>query len=469
MGFLGTLKPSFFQPRDPVAASTPASVPPAKSTEPPRTLAAPARASALKRSRPRKRLLLIGDSAQEREELARAAAPLAADWEMISAIGPAHAAELVTTKSFDGLVLDLRLLVSLGADLVEEATRRSPKLLCFLRYGENDREAIKHGVGTNMHYVSRECDAETFAATVRRAERLQLWTADPHIKQVSAQLRKLPVLPSLYEKAVTELQSATGSLDVVGELIAKDPIMTARMLQSVNSAYFALPRQIGTAGEAVMYLGAERTKSLLLLVGVLGQFDASKCGGFSLDSFWSHGMGVAALARALTMEETKNAKLADLAFTAGLMHDLGKLLLAANLTEQYATVPVIAKQRKLATCDAERDIFGASHAELGAYLLVNWGLPLAILEAVAWHHRPHLSNEREFSPLTAVHVADALENERACGSESANPSPVSRVYLKLLEMEGRMNRWREVAGLEPSSAFESREAQIRERYEARDN
>src|SRR5207244_98934 len=141
--------------------------------------------------------------------------------------------------------------------------------------------------------------------------------------------------------------------------------------------------------------------------------DKNGCPGFSHPQLWQHSMAVGAFAHAVTIAQTKDVKLADMAFTAGLLHDVGKLLLAANLPEAYCQVLKEAQGRIDSVSEPETKLLGASHAELGASVLGSWGLPVSILEAIAWHHCPDKSGDQLFSPLTAVHAANAVEQEKA--------------------------------------------------------
>lgn len=264
------------------------------------------------------------------------------------------------------------------------------------------------------------------------------------VKNLLVLMRKLPVLPNLYGQVVEKLQSPNGSLEVVAGMIGKDPLMTAKMLQLVNSAFFALAYEVTSPMEAVMVIGAERTKSLILLTKMFSQFDKTQCAGFEPEGLWKHLLSVASGSRTITLAETKDNKLADAAFTGGLLHDIGKLLLAANLPEEYSLMLQEAKRRTFPLHALELATFGATHSELGACMLATWGLPLPILEAIACHHTPLSSEDDAFSVLTAVHAANVIEDEKAAGKRGAAVKRMDPAYLAGLDLIGRRNRWREL-------------------------
>jgi len=127
------------------------------------------------------------------------------------------------------------------------------------------------------------------------------------------------------------------------------------------------------------------------------------------------------------------------------LHDIGKLLLAANLTPKYSqTLATVAHQR-LTVWEGERLAFGTSHAELGACLLGTWGLPLRMLRAIAWHHTPSETDDGQFSLLTAVHVANVLEHGKSGGADTVSLLKLDRPYLTRLGLADKWNRWSALA------------------------
>jgi putative nucleotidyltransferase with HDIG domain len=180
------------------------------------------------------------------------------------------------------------------------------------------------------------------------------------------------------------------------------------------------------------------------------QYDKTLCQNFDPEGLCRHLLAVGNSAKAITWAETKDAKMADVAFTAGLLHDIGKLMLAANLPDVYSPLLGQAKNRTFPIRGLEMVSLGATHAELGACLLATWGLPLPILDALAWHHTPILSEDPSFTVLTAVHAANVIEHEKT--SENATAAPVAHMdgaHLGRLGLSGRRNRWRQLCGGTP--------------------
>jgi len=150
---------------------------------------------------------------------------------------------------------------------------------------------------------------------------------------------------------------------------------------------------------------------------------------------------VGACAKRITQSESADHQTAEHAFTAGLLHDVGKLILAANLPQDYDAALTQANEQEISLSEAERQVFGASHAEVGAYLLGLWGLPTPIIEAVAFHHKPVESYGQKFGPLTAIHVANAFVNGDGLIQEQAEPTYLDFTYLTTLNLTDKLPTW----------------------------
>lgn len=144
------------------------------------------------------------------------------------------------------------------------------------------------------------------------------------------------------------------------------------------------------------------------------------------------------LARTMMRGEGGEAADCEDAFTAGMLHDMGKLMLADSLPEEFGQALALAEQEKISLTDAEQEIFGATHAGLAAYLLGLWGLPASVVEAVAFHQTPEKSDLNKYSPLTAVHVASSLADETGA-------TPLNTEYLARIGVMDRVDDWREAA------------------------
>lgn len=397
----------------------------------------------------RKRILLVGGPADGLEQLLQDLSPMETFWEMRSCNNPAHGLLELEQGPWDAVVASLEMDGVDGLAFLKETAARFPKALRIIRCEAEKKSKVQAVAGAMPQVLYKNADAETLCSSIVRGFRLNAWMEPAEVRTLVGRMRQLPSLPTLYTEVLHELNSPEGSLENVAKSVAKDPVMTAKMLQVVNSAFFSLARQIVDPAEAVMYLGAERTKSLILLAKVFSQFDQTKCRSFSLDEFWQHAMSTGTFAMAIVKQETKDNAMADLAFTTGLLHDVGKLLLAGNVAETYGPALEQAERRKISAREVELEAFGTTHSELGACLLATWGLPVPLLDAIAWHHNPMETNDTEFSITTAVHVANALYYEKRGDLTRGHASKIDARYINHLWLGDRPNLWRKLCGCAP--------------------
>jgi len=360
-----------------------------------------------------KRILFVDDEPLVLQGLERMLHAMRREWDMCFASSGAEALQKMAETPADVVISDMRMPNMNGAQLLNEIMRRYPKTVRFILSGFADQEMIMQCVGGTHQFLSKPCDGETLRNVVGRAVGMDAWVNNDKIKGLVSRMESLPSLPTLYFEIMEALGSPETTLNQVGATIAQDPAMTAKMLQMVNSAFFGLRRQIIDPTEAVLQLGLETIKSLVLGIHVFSEFEEVKDSPFSLEKLWMHSLATAGTARRIAQLERQERRIVEEAFTAGLLHDVGRLVLLANLSKQYVEAINQSKETSVPLIESERKVFGASHAEIGGYLLGLWGLPIPLVEAVVFHHHPRDCQSQAFTPLTAVHAANVLEHETA--------------------------------------------------------
>ncbi len=317
----------------------------------------------------KKRILFVDDEPNVLGGLRRMLYPLRGEWETAFASSGPDALAKLAESPFDVVVSDMRMPGMDGAQLLTEVMQRYPQVVRIVLSGQSDKEMILRSVGPAHQYLAKPCDAETLKQTIARACVLRDLLADERLKQLVTKVSSLPSLPTVYARMVEALQSPDASIQTVSRIVAEDVGMTAKILQLVNSAFFGLRRHVSSPSEAAVFLGLETIKALVLSIHVFSQFQGASVPGFSLEGLWKHSLAVGAGAKRLAAEENQDRRDVDHALMAGLLHDAGKLVLAANLPEQYAEALARAADSQGPPWQAERDVVGAGHAEVGAYLL----------------------------------------------------------------------------------------------------
>jgi HD-like signal output (HDOD) protein/CheY-like chemotaxis protein len=390
----------------------------------------------------KRRILFVDDEAMILQGLQRMLRSMRAEWEMEFVDGAEAALRLLNQKPFDVIVSDMRMPRMNGAELLTEVMKRHPTIVRLILSGYADKDLILKCVGSTHQYLAKPCDTDSLKATITRASNLEDSFRNERLKTLVRQMKHLPSIPTLYTQVVKKISRPDTSVEEIGSLVGRDMSMTAQVLKLANSAFFGLQQQLSSPEEAVAYLGLDTIKSLVLSIHAFSQFEKAETGALKIESLWSHSLQVASTAKRISKLEGQDAKTAEEAFTAGLLHDIGKLVLAVNLPNEYAEAVRLA-HTGLELPLAEHQVFGFNHADVGGYLIGLWGLPVPVVEAVALHHCPSRATQPAFSPLTSVHAANVLEWER---SNSANGTPGPQLddnYLGLVGVSCRLLAWRE--------------------------
>lgn len=391
----------------------------------------------------KRRILFVDDEPMVLQGLQRMLRGMREEWEMEFLDGGAKALARMAEQPVDVVVADMRMPGMNGAELLNEVMKRHPKTVRLILSGHADKDLILQCVGSTHQYLSKPCDPDALKATVLRASSLDGTLQSESLKKLVGQMTRLPSIPTLYMEIVDKANQPDSSLEDVARIIARDPGMTAKILKLVNSAFFGLRRELSSTEEAVAYIGLDTIKSLVLSIHAFAQFAHANSGGLTMESLWAHSLNVAARSKLIAQLEQADRKAVDEAFTAGMLHDVGKLVLAANMPEVFAQSVRLAETEGLEFYRAEIQVLGASHADIGGYLLGLWGLPVPVVEAIALHHQPALMPQPSFSPLTIVHAADVLVWEGMAAASPMGRPQLDADYLAAVGMTERVAVWRE--------------------------
>jgi len=390
-----------------------------------------------------KRILFVDDEVNVLDGLRRMLRPMRAEWDMAFALGGEQALAVLAEKPLDIVVTDMRMPGMDGATLLKEVRRNYPQIVRIVLSGHSSEEASLRSAGVAHQFLAKPCDAETLKQTINQTFALRSLLSDETLIRTLSQLKSIPSMPTLYKDIMEELNYADASVMRVGEIVAKDPGMTTKILQMVNSAFFGLPRQVSDPAQAASLLGTEIIKALVLGIDVFSQFEATSIDALTPDSVQKHCAETARIAKQIAIVEKAAKEIVDASFMAGFLHDIGKLILAQNMSDQYHDVMLRMREQNVSLCDAERAVLGATHAEVGAYLLGLWGLPDLMVQATAFHHCPSKCLGESFTPLTAVHVANCLSHEQTAADHRAAANELDTDYLKELDLADRVPVWRD--------------------------
>lgn len=412
-----------------------------------------------------KRILFVNNEAKTLNGLKRMR-PLGHEpWEMIFA-GTCHDTLAVMERgTVDAIVADVSVSGMSGVSLLDAVKTRYPGTVRIILSEERDEDAVARFAGPAHRCLAKPCNVADLRAALERTFALREFLAAPALKRIVSGMAALPVLPETYVALATELRFGDPCIRRVGRIVTGDVSLSSKLLQLVNSAFFGLHARVTRPEQAVSLLGIRRTRALVLSLKVFEEYGEND--GMPLarvQALQRHSLQVAALAQTIASIEGFDAAALDAAFLSGLLHDVGRLVLAANLPNDYAHwLRCVENATIHFPPESEQAAFGATHAQVGAYLLGLWGLPDAVVETVAYHHRPMSCWAETFGPLAAVHAADALFDGNRGGSPGQE---LDMCYLRRIGVAGRVNIWRGLSAALLERLGDAHEEKERENYES---
>jgi HD-like signal output (HDOD) protein len=356
-------------------------------------------------------ILFVDDENDVLEGYKRMLFPMKDDWPQFFSSNGNHALEILKKENIDVIVCDLRMPIMDGAVLLDEVKKLYPNILRLVLSGyQNDMKAIR-ATGVAHQFISKPCSAQSLKTTIEKSMFLKKYINNEQMLSVITGLGELPGLPDVYLKIEEEINETEVSLKYIADIIAQDISLVAKILQTVNSSFFGLRVRITNILEALSFLGVNIIKSLILYLKVFSLTDMSPKKINFCESVGKHSTLVAKIAQNISKEFQSEKYLDDDSYTAGVLHDIGKIILL-HLPDYEKNVQSLSNNRHLTYDEAEQELYGFSHAEAGAYLLGIWGLPETIVEATALHHQPQNIKHYDSLVLTSVHIANSFVNKR---------------------------------------------------------
>ena len=386
---------------------------------------------------PRRRILFVDDEPAILAGLQNLLYKERKRWDMVFAGSGDLALAACRALPFDVVVSDMRMPGMDGATLLGAIRDEFPSTVRIMLSGHAERETIVRVLPSIHQLLSKPCDAQTLRTVIERCLDTEATSRDAVIRSLIGRLDKLPSPPEVYFALAKARAAPNTTLADVSRIVQRDPGICAKVLQLVNSAYFGQGRTIASIEQAVSNLGTERLKFIAMTASVFSSTSPEReIAGFSLADLQETSIRVGTLARKLL----GRAPEAEEAFVVGLLHDVGRAILALGMTEIYGAV--VARSRDEVLVAVERELIGVTHAEVGAALLRIWGLPVRIVDVIQYHHDPLAAPEAIRDLAVAVHVASAL----------VEGAPIDRDALAAAGYADRLSAWCAIAETEARAA-----------------
>jgi len=367
------------------------------------------------------------------------------EWTMSFVSSGAKALQTLEKEPFDAIVSDMRMPGMDGAELLTEVRRRYPAMVRVILSGYSEEESVLRTIGPAHQFLAKPCSAQTLVDVLHRAIELRLVLESENLRTLLAGLKSLPTPSATYFQLVKYIDLPQASANGVAEIIGGDVAMTAELLKLTNSAYFSIPARVTTPLQAVRILGFETLRALVLRIGIFRSFKGLASMGRLMEDLNRDSFLMARIAKRIARSEKFEPHHVEEAFCAGMLCSIGMLVLLDTMPAKLNKVQsLIAKGTEV--LEAERQVFGGTHLQVGAYLLGLWGFNRAVVEAVAFCGLPSVAAGQNLDAAGVVHLARVLAgpspaySSQGKGSESAQVQ-LDRGYIEGLGLGGRLAGW----------------------------
>jgi len=351
------------------------------------------------------RILFVDDDLRFLEALRVGLGPRADTWSMTFVESGARALEELERAPQDVLVADVRMPAMDGAQLLRTVRERWPDTVRIVLSGAADLGDVVRLLPVAHQYLSKPCLARRLEEVIERSLDLKAILSKSVLRALLGGTDRLPAQPRVFSRLQVAMANEKISTREVSRIIRADAMVTAKVLQIVNSAFFRPARRVTSIEQAVTYLGFPAVRNLAMCAEVFAHRPRNgSTVPLNLERLQQHANRVAAVVHALTAETAWN----DDAVLSALLHDIGYWVLVQERPRELEKALEVAIADRIPMHEAETRVLGASHAEVGAYLLGLWGLPYPIVEAIARHHTPEAVRIGKFDVLPALAVAMAL-------------------------------------------------------------
>lgn len=382
-------------------------------------------------------VLFVDDEPLMRELYSSLSRELGEEFQVRAVASGSEALKLMEASPADIVVSDLSMPEMHGGEFLTTVERLYPEAMRVVISGKADQLAVARCLMYGHRYFLKPLKLKELAGLLTRISRLRKVIASEKVKRIVGRSDVIPTPPETYLRLTELLEDNESSMDDVAAVVESDPALTAKLLQVVNSAAFGIGGGITTVSQAVQIAGVEIVGALLLALQARNFSEKRIKNRQILSVFWDHSLDTATRCRAIARAEGLNTEDQAKCFTVGMLHDIGKLVLAANDEKEYSTLVTRAGREKTPLHLKELEIYGATHADIGAYLLGLWGLPDEIVNAVERHHSLGPDLGKKFNPVVCVHVAQNLL------PAAGRVADLDVEFLKGCKLIGRVPAWEE--------------------------
>lgn len=355
------------------------------------------------------RILFVDDEPEVINGYRRLFFKLRNEWDQHFASSGEEALKIIEQNKIDVVVSDMRMPGMDGDELLTIIQNKHPQILRIILSGHQNQIKIIKSLSSAHQFLIKPCTPEQLNKAISNAYSLRKLVEDKNTINFVNGLNNIPSLPDIYIRLEKELNKDEVSFSNVENILIQDPAITAKILQVVNSGFFGIPRKISSLMDALNLLGINLVKSIILYLETFSTQKYDSETSKYISQIGKHSIKAAEIGRMICKFEKLGKEHLDDIFISCILHDIGKLILLNN-RDYIKNVNELCESKGLKWSEAEVELYGYTHSGVGAYLIGIWGLPIEIMQAVAFHHNPADLICDDHCIPAIVHIANAFAN-----------------------------------------------------------
>ncbi|MDP3529811.1 HDOD domain-containing protein [Methylicorpusculum sp.] len=395
----------------------------------------------------KKNILFVDDNENILSGIQRQLRPYREQWQLFFAHNGLQALDMLAKQPIDLIVSDMQMPEIRGDQLLKQVSELYPATVRMILSGYADDETLKAGLEVAHQYVSKPCSAEMLREVIAQVFKIQACVTNPKIISGIGDINQLPSLPKIYNELNAIITKENTTSRDIAEIFARDMVLSAKLLQLVNSPYFGLNRKISSLTEAINLIGVKKLNSLVLSAHVKSGFPVTNPQMQQyMEYIWQDAARVSDLSKLIALSEQQMEDRPDQAYLGGLLHNLGLLIFLSRDGDKLNALIDQTKNTQIPVSELETSIFGFNRCEAAAYVLSLWKIPPRVIEAILLQKTPNDSDYDGVNALTAVHTASCLLKPSVMeGCDRLFEIDLDFSYLERINKLERLTHWQSLA------------------------
>lgn len=386
------------------------------------------------------KILFVDDEENVLQALRRSLRGMREEWDMHYLSGGKTGLELLEKQPMDMIVSDMYMPEMNGAVFLREVKKRHPGIIRIILSGHSDYDLILETILPAHTFLHKPCSKDGLIKKINSIQQFKKLVGKKDVREEITEIGTLPSQPLFYPLFNEALQN--GAPKEIAEIITYDVAMVANILKVLMNSFLGEVKQLPSLEEAASMLGKDTLDTLINSQDLFVSYQDISCPQLPIYTLWRHCFRTAKYAAAIAAEETADKDMVNRCFMAGLLHDVGKYILLLKFYPQYYELLQIQEEHpETGMLQKEIAAFGATHGTIGAYLMSLWGLPRKVVQAIAFHEMPKVIKESEFSPLIAVHAANAFDHYLQKNLWGSAEAKLDMESLKCAGIHERTKTW----------------------------